>query len=88
MKRIEANDPVAMSTMGHVRYSERDYSCALEYLTRPQEWEILGRIMNFNFIIRAKVEKDEGWRWVWCVAPQNLSRSASNGERYVIYSII
>ena len=34
MKRVEANDLVAMSEMGIKRYREGDYSSALEYLTK------------------------------------------------------
>ena len=34
MKRIEANDPVAMCSMGMQRYLERDYETAFEYWTR------------------------------------------------------
>ena len=34
MKRIEANDAVAMCRMGGVRYKEGDYEAAFEYLTR------------------------------------------------------
>jgi tetratricopeptide (TPR) repeat protein len=34
MKRIEANDPVAMSNMGKLRYDEGDYSSAFEYWTK------------------------------------------------------
>ena len=32
---------------------------------------------EFQFYNRAKVyvRRMSGWRWVWCVAPQNLSRS-------------
>ncbi len=34
MKRIEANDPVAMSQMGRKRYDDGDYNVAFEYWTR------------------------------------------------------
>ena len=34
MKRIEANDPMAVSYMGARRYEEGDYTAALEYLTK------------------------------------------------------
>ena len=34
MKRIEANDPVAMCSMGKDRYNEGDYTAAFEYATR------------------------------------------------------
>ena len=34
MKRIEANDPVAMNQMGGIRYYEGDYKRAFEYWTK------------------------------------------------------
>jgi TPR repeat protein len=34
MKRIEANDPVAMCQMGTAKYHEGDYNSSFEYLTR------------------------------------------------------
>ena len=37
MKRIEANDPVAMMQMGGTRYNEGDYNSAFEYLTKSAE---------------------------------------------------
>ena len=37
MKRVEKNDPVAMTQMGTERYYEGDYSSAFEYLTKAAE---------------------------------------------------
>jgi TPR repeat protein len=37
MKRVEKNDPLAMSQIGGVRYNEGDYSSAFEYLTKAAE---------------------------------------------------
>ena len=37
MKRIEKNDPDAMTQMGAMRFKEGDYSSALEYLTKAAE---------------------------------------------------
>ena len=34
MKRVEMNDPVAVCQMGTIRYAERDYKSAFEYLTK------------------------------------------------------
>lgn len=34
MKRVEANDPLAMKTMGAQRYCEGDYGSAFEYYTK------------------------------------------------------
>ena len=34
MKRVEANDPVAMRVIGTVRYHEGDYKSAFEYYTK------------------------------------------------------
>jgi len=37
MKRIEANDPTAVSQMGLDRYDEGDYNAAFEYCTKAAE---------------------------------------------------
>jgi len=37
MKRIEANDPVAMSVIGLDRYEEGDYNAAVDYCTKASE---------------------------------------------------
>jgi tetratricopeptide (TPR) repeat protein len=37
MKRVEKNDPVAMTQMGTIRYNEGDYSSAFEYWTKAAE---------------------------------------------------
>jgi TPR repeat protein len=37
MKRVERNDPVAMTQMGGLRYREGDYSSTFEYWTKAAE---------------------------------------------------
>eukprot|EP00984_Skeletonema_dohrnii_P018506 scaffold8668_cov89-Skeletonema_dohrnii-CCMP3373.AAC.2 len=37
MRRVAANDPVALSELGRKRYEERDYERAFEYLTKAAE---------------------------------------------------
>jgi TPR repeat protein len=38
MKRVKADDPIALSQMGKMRYHERDYEGAFEYLTKAAQW--------------------------------------------------
>ena len=56
MKRIEANDPVAMCEMGAERYDERDYKTAFEYWTRAA---VLGDI-EAHFELSCLYDKGEG----------------------------
>ena len=61
MKRIEANDAVAMFRMGYIRYNEGDYEAAFEYLTRAA---VLGNVeahfqLSIFYIRGVGVEKDE-----------------------------
>jgi hypothetical protein len=61
MKRIEKNDPVAMTQMGGLRYKEGDYSSAVEYLTKAAA---LGDAfahftLHFFYFKGDGVEKDE-----------------------------
>jgi TPR repeat protein len=61
MKRVEKNDPVAMTQMGGMRYKEGDYSSAFEYLTKSAE---LGdAVAHFKLAVMYSkgkgVEKDE-----------------------------
>jgi TPR repeat protein len=37
MKRVKANDPVALSKMGRIRYQEGDYEGAFKYLSKAAE---------------------------------------------------
>ena len=53
MKRIEANDPVAICNMGTLRYHEGDYEAAFEYFTRatalgdvPAHYQLSGLYRN------------------------------------------
>ena len=41
MKRVEANDPVALREEGKRQYKDGDYKRAFEYLTKAAEWVIL-----------------------------------------------
>ena len=61
MKRVEANDPVALNQMAMIKKGERDYKSAVEYLTRAIE---LGSIeAHYNLSVMYEkghgVEKDE-----------------------------
>ena len=61
MKRVEKNDPVAMTQMGTIRYNEGDYSSAFEYWTKAAE---LGDAMAHHHLAGVyyegeSVEKDE-----------------------------
>ena len=61
MKRIKANDPVAMSQMGVERHSKGDYNSALEHLRTAAE---LGNAdahhtLGFTYMEGEGVEKDE-----------------------------
>ena len=61
MKRVEANDPVAMSDMGGHRYREGDYSSALEYLTKAAGMGDIRAHDQLSIMYRKGqgVEKDE-----------------------------
>ena len=61
MKRIDANDPIAMSHFGTDRFIEGEYEAAFEYFTREQPyWGMLMRIMNCHVYGNGQgVEKDE-----------------------------
>jgi tetratricopeptide (TPR) repeat protein len=56
MKRIKVNDPVAMSHMGIMRYYDRDYDGAFEYLTKAAQ---LGR-MNAHYKLSFMYFKGRG----------------------------
>jgi TPR repeat protein len=61
MKRVEANDPVALQEEGTRRYKGGDYKSAFEYLTMEAE---LGDIVAHNYLsiiyhLGEGVEKDE-----------------------------
>ena len=61
MKRIEANDPVAMRYMGKEAYKEGDYKSALEYCTKAAA---LGDAdahyqLSISYLTGTGVEKDE-----------------------------
>ena len=61
MKRVEANDPVAMCRVGTERYNEADYKVAFEYMTRAAA---LGHVLaHYNLSVMYPegkgFEKDE-----------------------------
>eukprot|EP00577_Skeletonema_sp_RCC1716_P021112 CAMPEP_0113433202 /NCGR_PEP_ID=MMETSP0013_2-20120614/34736_1 /TAXON_ID=2843 ORGANISM="Skeletonema costatum, Strain 1716" /NCGR_SAMPLE_ID=MMETSP0013_2 /ASSEMBLY_ACC=CAM_ASM_000158 /LENGTH=290 /DNA_ID=CAMNT_0000322733 /DNA_START=56 /DNA_END=927 /DNA_ORIENTATION=- /assembly_acc=CAM_ASM_000158 len=57
MKRVEANDPVAIYEMGVFRYEEGDYEGAFEYLTKGAELGDAGAALSWH-----GVEEDENKR--------------------------
>jgi tetratricopeptide (TPR) repeat protein len=61
MKRIEKNDPVAMTRMGHKRADEGDYSSAFEYWTKAAELGDANAHYNLSIMydLGLGVEKDE-----------------------------
>eukprot|EP00986_Skeletonema_menzelii_P015252 scaffold11358_cov72-Skeletonema_menzelii.AAC.1 len=61
MKRIEANDPVAMCFMGTERYHEGDYNAAFEYWSRAASLGDVQAHFNLSILYRdgQGVEKDE-----------------------------
>ena len=61
MKRVEVNDPSAMSQMGISRYNEGDYSAALDYLTKAAELgDALAHYqLSIMYLSGKGVEKDE-----------------------------
>jgi len=60
MKRVEANDPIAMSQMGRERYKEGDYKGAFEYDSKAAELGDVGAHFNVSCLFRdgKGVEKD------------------------------
>jgi hypothetical protein len=61
MKRVEANDPVALREVGKRRYNDEDYKIAFEYLTKAAE---LGDVdahhsLSVMYHLGEGVEKDE-----------------------------
>ena len=61
LKRIEANDPVAIGQMGEIRYNEGDYIAALEYWTRAAALGDSNAHYQLSLLYREGkfVEKDE-----------------------------
>ena len=61
MKRVEANDPVAISHMGGKRCGEGDYYGAFEYWTKAAELDDVGAHYQLSVVYREGlgVEKDE-----------------------------
>jgi hypothetical protein len=61
MKRVEANDPVALHQMGCERYEEGDYNTAFEFLTKAAELGDVNAHYQLAFMHHAGigVEKDE-----------------------------
>mmetsp|Transcript_8095 Transcript_8095/g.12293 ORF Transcript_8095/g.12293 Transcript_8095/m.12293 type:complete len:288 (+) Transcript_8095:2-865(+) len=61
MRRVAANDPVALSELGRKRYEERDYERAFEYLTKAAE--LGGAEAHYTLAVMydegKDVEKDE-----------------------------
>eukprot|EP00984_Skeletonema_dohrnii_P028893 scaffold19089_cov156-Skeletonema_dohrnii-CCMP3373.AAC.6 len=61
MKRVAANDPVAMTRIGKNSYNEGDYGTAFEYFTKAAELGDVEAHYNLSFMYRRGegVEKDE-----------------------------
>ena len=61
MKRIEANDPIAMRYMATRRYEEGDYTAAIEYFSRAAELGEVDAHYNLSILYREGkgVEKDK-----------------------------
>ena len=61
MKRIEANDPVAMREMGLWRVNEGDYNAAFEYLTKAASLEDVQAhfLLSLMYLNGHGVEKDK-----------------------------
>eukprot|EP00985_Skeletonema_marinoi_P030451 scaffold32142_cov80-Skeletonema_marinoi.AAC.1 len=61
MKRVAANDPVAMQEMGMERYQEGDYESSFEYLTKAAGLGFVAAHYNLSILYRKGkgVEKDE-----------------------------
>jgi len=61
MKRVKANDPVAMRELGAERYNEGDYDGAFEYLTKAAELEDADAHyqLGWMYMEGKGVEKDE-----------------------------
>ena len=61
MKRVENNDPVAMTQMGTKRRDEGDYKSAFEYYTKAAELGDANAHYNLSFLygLGQGVEKDE-----------------------------
>ena len=61
MKRVEANDPVAVRQMGKQRYDERDYKAAFKYWSKAAELgDVLSHFNLSNLYSNGEgVEKDE-----------------------------
>jgi len=61
MKRVEANDPVALREVGKRYYHEGDYSCAFEYYTKAAKMGDVGAHVLLSFLYHdgKGVEKDE-----------------------------
>ena len=60
MKRIEANDPVAMRNMGTEKYHDGDYNAAFEYFTRAAALGDVDAHYRLSVLYQGQgVEKDE-----------------------------
>ena len=61
MRRVEANDPVAICEMGHMRYEEGDYDRSLEYYAKAAVLGDIDAHFSLSCMYRegVGVEKDE-----------------------------
>jgi TPR repeat protein len=60
MERVKANDPVAMSQMGGIRYNEGDYDVSVEYWAKSAELGDMEAHFRLGVIyMKEGVEKDE-----------------------------
>jgi hypothetical protein len=75
-KRIEANDPVAMSRIGSLRFREGDYNTAFEYWTKAAELGDVGAHYELSCLYRdgRGVEKDKKKQW------HHLEEAAIDGD--------
>eukprot|EP00577_Skeletonema_sp_RCC1716_P025973 CAMPEP_0113411676 /NCGR_PEP_ID=MMETSP0013_2-20120614/22398_1 /TAXON_ID=2843 ORGANISM="Skeletonema costatum, Strain 1716" /NCGR_SAMPLE_ID=MMETSP0013_2 /ASSEMBLY_ACC=CAM_ASM_000158 /LENGTH=162 /DNA_ID=CAMNT_0000298057 /DNA_START=617 /DNA_END=1105 /DNA_ORIENTATION=+ /assembly_acc=CAM_ASM_000158 len=76
MKRVEANDPVAMCQMGRRRYSEGDYDGAFEYFSKAAA---LGDIFAHNNL-SVMYQKGEGVEKDDKKAVHHLEQAAIGGH--------
>ncbi len=76
VKRVKANDPVAMGQMGKKYYSEDDYGSAFEYLTKAAE---LGDL-EAHFMLGSMYERGDGVEKDQEKAVYHLEKAAIGGH--------
>mmetsp|Transcript_30410 Transcript_30410/g.51705 ORF Transcript_30410/g.51705 Transcript_30410/m.51705 type:complete len:297 (-) Transcript_30410:174-1064(-) len=83
MKRVEANDPVAMCQMGRRRYSEGDYDGAFEYFSKAAA---LGDIVAHNNL-SVMYQKGEGVEKDDKKAVHHLEQAAIGGVPFARHNL-